>query len=108
MGWEGAEMPAVTASASRRRSLIVLREHGAWGILLVPMLIGASVGLFWKGGGAGGLASFSIVALTLFWLRTPVESWIGTAPIRARTPNELRFVRNASLALAAVSLSALF
>jgi len=71
------------------------------------MLTGASVGL-WKGGGAGGLAPFSIVALTLFWLRTPVESWIGTAPIRARTPNELRFVRNTSLALAAVSLSALF
>jgi hypothetical protein len=107
MGWEGAEMPAVTASASRRRSLIVPREHGAWGILLVPMLTGASVGL-WKGGGAGGLAPFSIVTLTLFWLRTPVESWIGTAPIRARTPNELRFVRNTSLALAAVSLSALF
>ena len=100
-------MPAVTRSASRRRSLIVPREHGAWGILLVPMLTGASVGL-WKGGGAGGLAPFSIVTLTLFWLRTPVESWIGTAPIRARTPNELRFVRNTSLALAAVSLSALF
>jgi hypothetical protein len=100
-------VPAVTRSASRRRSLIVPREHGAWGILLVPMLTGASVGL-WKGGGAGGLAPFSIVTLTLFWLRTPVESWIGTAPIRARTPNELRFVRNTSLALAAVSLSALF
>jgi hypothetical protein len=100
-------VPAVTRSASRRRSLIVPREHGAWGILLVPMLTGASVGL-WKGGEAGGLAPFSIVTLTLFWLRTPVESWIGTAPIRARTPNELRFVRNTSLALAAVSLSALF
>jgi len=58
-------MPAVTRSASRRRSLIVPREHGAWGILLVPMLTGASVRL-WKGGGAGGLAPFSIVTLTLF------------------------------------------
>jgi len=28
--------------------------------------------------------AFSIVALALFWLRTPVESWIGTGPIRAR------------------------
>lgn len=99
-------MPAVTVLAGRRRFLIVPREHGAWGILLVPMLTGACVGLRGRGG-VGSLAPFSIVALTLFWLRTPVESWTGTAPIRARTPAELRLVRNTSLALAAVSLSAL-
>ena len=99
-------MPVVTASVGRRRSLIVPREHGAWGILLVPMLTGACVGL-WAGGGAAGLAPFSIAALALFWLRTPVESWIGTAPIRARTPDELRLVRNIAIALAAVSLSGL-
>ena len=93
-------------SAGRRRSLIIPREHGAWGILLVPLVTGASVGL-WAGGAASGLAPFSIVALALFWLRTPVESWIGSAPIRARTPDELRFVRNAALVLAAVLLSAL-
>jgi YwiC-like protein len=93
-------------SAGRRRSLIIPREHGAWGILLVPLVTGASVGL-WAGGGARGLAPFSIVALALFWLRTPVESWIGSAPIRARTSDELRFVRNAALVLAIVSLSAL-
>jgi len=64
------------------------------------------VGL-WAGGGAGGLAPFIVVALALFWLRTPVESWIGTAPIRARTPDELRLVRNSALALAVLSSSGL-
>ena len=99
-------MPALTAPAGRRRSLIIPREHGAWGILLVPLVTGASGGL-WAGGGAGSLAPFCIVALTLFWLRTPVESWIGTAPIRARTEDELQLVRNAALVLAVLSLSAL-
>jgi hypothetical protein len=47
------------------------------------------------------------VALALFWLRTPVESWIGTAPIRARTRDELQLVRNTALVLAVLSLSAL-
>jgi hypothetical protein len=98
--------PKPMTSASRRRSLIIPREHGAWGILLVPLLTGASVGLG-AGGGAGGLAPFSIAALALFWLRTPLESWIGTAPLRARTTGELRLVRNTALGLATISLSAL-
>jgi hypothetical protein len=89
----------------RRRSLIVPREHGAWGILLVPLLTGAFVGIR-AGGSAAGLAPFGIVALSLFWLRTPAESWIGTTPIRARTPDELRLVRNAVSILAAISLCA--
>jgi hypothetical protein len=46
------------------------------------------------------------VALALFWLRTPVESWVGAAPIRARTPGEIRLVRIAALSLAAVAVGA--
>lgn len=93
-------------STDRRRALIIPREHGAWGILLVPMLTGAFVALR-AGGDAADLAPFSIVAFSLFWLRTPVESWIGAAAIRARTPEEFRLVRTAALGLAGVSLSAL-
>jgi hypothetical protein len=89
----------------RRRSLIVPREHGAWGILLVPLLTGAFVGLR-AGGSAAALGPFAILALSLFWLRAPVESWIGTTPIRARTPDELRRVRNAISILAAISFGA--
>jgi hypothetical protein len=92
--------------SGRRRALIVPREHGAWGILLVPLVTGASVGLL-SGGRVGDLAPFSIAALALFWLRTPVESWMETTPIRPRNSAELRLVRNTVVGLALLSISAL-
>lgn len=92
--------------AARQRSLIIPREHGAWGILLVPFFTGAAVGL--RAGGSGWmLVPLGIGALAIFWLRTPVESWMGTSPVRARTPDEFRLVRSAVLVLVVVSLSAL-
>ena len=93
-------------ASGRRQSLIFPREHGAWGILLVPLVTGASVGLL-AGGRAWPLAPLSIAVLALFWLRTPVESWIGTGPVRARTPGELELVRSTAFALAAISAAAL-
>jgi hypothetical protein len=93
-------------AAARQRSLIVPREHGAWGILLVPLVTGAALGLM-AGGSVQRLAAFTVVALALFWLRTPVESWLGTTPIRARTPEELRLVWRTALALTAVAAAAL-
>ena len=90
----------------RRHSLIFPREHGAWGILLVPLATGASVGLL-AGGHAWPLVPLTIAVLALFWLRTPVESWMGTTPVKARTHDEVAFVRSTVLALAAVSLAAL-
>ncbi|HEV2445590.1 MAG TPA: YwiC-like family protein, partial [Candidatus Sulfopaludibacter sp.] len=96
----------VTSAESRRRSLIVPREHGAWGILLVPLVTGAAVGML-AGGRLLPLAPLAMAALSLFWLRTPVENWIGTSPTRARTPHEIAVVRNASLALAMVGAAAL-
>ena len=96
----------VTSAEARRKSLIVPREHGAWGILLVPLVTGAAVGLL-AGGRSLPLAPLVMAALALFWLRTPVENWVGTAPTRARTPGEVAAVRNASLALGAVAVAAL-
>jgi hypothetical protein len=89
----------------RARALIVPREHGAWGILLVPLVTGACAGLI-SGGGGSGLIPLTILALALFWLRTPVESWMGTTPVRARTAEESRLVRVAVLMLAAVAVAA--
>jgi hypothetical protein len=86
----------------RNRSLIVPREHGAWGILLIPLFTGACIGLI-SGGSSRGLAPLLLVTLSLFWLRTPVESWVGTAPIRAHTLDEFRAVRTAVLLLATAS-----
>lgn len=91
--------------ASRQQSLIIPREHGAWGILLVPLVTGAITGLL-AGGNPGSLAPLSIAALALFWLRTPLESWIGSTPIRAHGPAEIRLVRNTAFVLAAVAIGA--
>jgi hypothetical protein len=89
-------------SAARQRSLIVPREHGAWGILLVPLFTGACLGLL-AGGSPWSLVPLVAVALSLFWLRTPIESWMGTTPVRARSGPEIRLVRRTVLALTGVA-----
>lgn len=91
---------------ARRRSLVIPREHGAWGMLLVPLATGGVLGLL-SGGDAFALALFTIAALSLFWLRTPFESWLGTTPLRASSPAERIFVLQAILGLASVSSLAL-
>ena len=42
----------------RQKSLIIPREHGAWGILLVPLVTGAAFGL------AAGWSGLSLAPLT--------------------------------------------
>ncbi len=95
---------------TRLRALLVPREHGAWGMLLVPLATGAAVGLM-RGGQAGRLMVFTAAAMALFWLRTPLESWLGRTPLRAQTAAERRAVLVLVLflsALAMVLLAALF
>lgn len=72
----------------------------------MPLITGAAIGLL-SGGSGAELIPLCVVALALFWLRTPVESWTGTSPIRAHTAGEYRLVRNTAIALAAVSIAAL-
>ena len=104
-GTDGS-LHATPVRKARSRSLVVPREHGAWGILLIPLFAGACGGLI-SGGGGRGLMPLLLVTLSLFWLRTPVESWVGTAPIRARTPGEFRVVRTAVFLLSAASSAGL-
>jgi hypothetical protein len=86
--------------------LIVPREHGAWGLLFVPLATGGAIGVL--GGGDGlPLIAFAIAALALFWLRTPVESWLGTSLLRAQGQRERRSVGITTLILAAVAALAL-
>lgn len=96
------------AAVPNRRisSLIAPREHGAWGLLLVPLATGGAVGLL-SAGNPLPLAVFTIAALALFWLRTPVESWLGTGLVKAQTPDERRSVGITILILAAVAGCAL-
>jgi hypothetical protein len=87
-------------------ALIAPREHGAWGLLFVPLATGGALGLL--GGGDGlPLMALAIAALALFWLRTPVESWLGTGLLRAQGQRERRNVGIKILLLAAVATVAL-
>ena len=91
---------------TRNRALIIPREHGAWGLLLVPLFSGAAVGLAaspqpWP------VLLLTLVALTLFWLRTPVESLLGTTPMSARTAAERQYVFGVSLSLAVAAAACL-
>ena len=75
------------ARHERSRALIVPREHGAWGLLLVPMVTGAGIALRQS----SNLFPFVLLlttAFALFWLRTPLESLLGISAIRAETKEE--------------------
>lgn len=98
-----------TPQRERRRALVVPREHGAWGMLLVPLATGAAVGWV-TGGRVAPVLLLTPVVLALFWLRTPVESWLGTGALRVQTRQERRLVLQVIVPLAmiaAVALSAL-
>ncbi len=102
----GQTSPTGALPNRRLGSLIAPREHGAWGLLLVPLVTGGAVGLL-AGGYGLPLVAFTVAALALFWFRTPVESWFGTGLLRAQTRHERRSVGITILILAAVAATAL-
>ena len=94
------------AQQSRVRAMVIPREHGAWGLLLVPLFTGVVAGYasehrIWP------LLTFTVAALSLFWLRTPVESLLGTGALRANTKEERRMALVASASFAAVAIACL-
>ena len=90
----------------RRRALILPREHGAWGLLLVPMVTGAGVA-FHQPSHIFPLILLLTAALALFWLRTPLESLLGTSAMRAQTLEEAHTLRSAIVLLAGIASVAL-
>ncbi len=102
----GQVKDANAGGRARARALIVPREHGAWGLLIVPLFTGLAAGLgpaqrFWP------LVLFAAAALSLFWLRTPVENLLGSGPMTARTAQERWIAVSASAILAAVAAGSL-
>jgi hypothetical protein len=90
--------------------MVIPREHGAWGMLLVPLATGGVVAAG-SGVNLGALVLFVVAALSLFWLRTPVEAWLGTSAIKAQSPRERSAVRTVAIAIAgasAATVAALF
>jgi hypothetical protein len=93
------------AASSRTRlcALVIPREHGAWGLLLVPLVTGACAGLAvapnWF-----PLVLFTVAALALFWMRTPVESALGASPMRAQSASETNCLLLATAVLGSVAM----
>lgn len=102
----GAEDFAENARRARRRSLILPREHGAWGLLLVPMVTGAGIA-FRTSVHATPLLVLLTAALALFWLRTPLESLLGTSAMRAQTKEERTDVAIVIAVLSVIAVVAL-
>jgi YwiC-like protein len=92
--------------ARRTGSLIAPREHGAWGLLFVPLLTGGMVGIL-QGGEVFPLLELVVAAVALFWLRTPAENWLGTGIVRAQTREEIRAVAGATCALSTIAILSL-
>ena len=94
------------AQQARIRALVIPREHGAWGLLLVPLFTGVVAGYasehrIWP------LLLFTVTALSLFWLRTPLESLIGTSSLTANTERERWTALIASTLLATLATTCL-
>lgn len=96
----------VKARRERHHALIVPREHGAWGLLLVPMITGAGVA-FRECSHIFPLILLTAAAFALFCLRTPVESLLGTSAMKAETSEEARTVKSVIAVLGAVAAVAL-
>jgi hypothetical protein len=86
----------------RMKAMVVPREHGAWGMMLVPLATGAMVATR-SGVNGGALTLFIVAAMSLFWLRTPVESWLGISAVKATSAAERRTVAQVVVALGAVT-----
>lgn len=102
----GEDAALERARRERRHALILPREHGAWGLLLVPMVTGAGVA-FRESNHVIPALLLLVAALALFWLRTPVESLLGTSAMQAQTAEERRAVAIVIAFLAAVAALAL-
>lgn len=75
-------MSSVGSARSWRRAIVLPREHGAWGMLILPLICGAAVGYAYGGRGWTNLAAACIAAIAVFLLRTPAEALLRTSIVR--------------------------
>ena len=94
------------ARRSRGRSFFLPREHGAWGMLLVPLAAGTAAGSP-HGNRIVWVLLFAAAALGLFCLRTTVEAALGLSALRPQNDGERRLVYSFILTYASVVLVAL-
>jgi len=70
-------------------------------MFLVPLATGSAVGLL-AGGRVAPVLLLTTSVLALFWLRTPVESWLGSSAVRVQTRQERELVCSVILPLAVI------
>jgi hypothetical protein len=99
-----AAAPRIVAppGAARRRLLVFPREHGAWGMLFVPLATGALVALR-PDAPLSPLLLLIAAAFALFCLRTPIEALLGTSAVRATGETERSFAASWAMIYAAVA-----
>lgn len=89
MGSATSVFPLLTRS--RGRAFVLPREHGAWGMLLVPLFAGAVAGNP-RGERIVWVLLFAAAALGLFCLRTPVEARLEISALRPQDDAERRLI----------------
>ena len=93
-------------NGTRMRTMLWPREHGAWGMLLVPLAIGAIVGEM-RGGTLPAVLLFLGASLALFCLRTPVEALLGASAVRAQKGTERQWVLLGAACYSIIALATL-
>ena len=82
------EFPRTNQSTS---SLLVPREHGSWGLWLLPLISGAVVGyVFGPHAALAPVLWFGLAAASAFLIYQPLESLLGLSLIKTRSQRQQR------------------
>jgi hypothetical protein len=99
--------PAAAANRHNDRSplrLLVPREHGAWGLWLLPLISGVAVGWGARSTDSGpAIVWFFVCAASAFLVHQPFQAWLGRSPSKARSTEERRIALAATLVLLSLS-----
>src|SRR6476469_10615580 len=72
-------------------SLLVPREHGSWGLWLLPLISGAVVGyLFSPHAALAPVLWFGLAATSAFLIYHPLESLLGLSLVKTRSQRQQR------------------
>lgn len=99
--------PKIPLHRNWRLAIVLPREHGAWGMLAIPLLSGAAIGYVAGGRAWSALALVTIVAVAGFLLRTPAEALLGISLVRSVNAAERRVALGAMCVWVALAVTAL-
>jgi 4-hydroxybenzoate polyprenyltransferase len=83
--------------------LLVPREHGTWGLLLLPLISGAIIGYRTPSASLQPALWFLLTALSAFMIYQPLESFLGVSLIKARSQRQERIAIISVIVLAVIT-----